>query len=230
MVKVGVPVWERTTAGYMEYLASDHWLERRKRAFAQAESTCMGCGRNAEHIHHRTYEHLGQERDADLVAVCHDCHRDAHLNHVEHAAKGLAWATDNLLRQRRADFGLPPVVFPREARANAKRDRQASMAIDSPVRMAIRAAVKCPNCRAKPGEFCTTTTFRPRAQNHISRMNAFQRAHPGQEGVLTEADIERGRSARGGWTREQLAAWGVPWPPPKGWKAMLTAKGESDEA
>ena len=127
------------------------------------------------------------------MTVCHDCHRDIHLDHVEHAAKGLAWATDHLLRQRRLDFGRPPVIFPREARANAKRDRQAQFAIDSPVRMAIRAAVKCPNCRAKPGEFCTTTTFRPRAQNHISRMNAFQRAYPGQAGVLTEAAIERGR-------------------------------------
>ena len=32
---------------------------------------------------------------------------------------------------------------------------------------------------------------------------------------LTEEEIEAGRSPRGGWTREQLAAWGVPWPPPR---------------
>jgi hypothetical protein len=25
----------------------------------------------------------------------------------------------------------------------------------------------------------------------------------------------------GGWTKVQLAAWGVPWPPPKGWRAEL---------
>ena len=25
----------------------------------------------------------------------------------------------------------------------------------------------------------------------------------------------------GGWTKAQLAAWGVPWPPPKGWRAEL---------
>ena len=29
----------------------------------------------------------------------------------------------------------------------------------------------------------------------------------------------RGRTDNGGWTRTQLAAWGVPWPPPKGWKS-----------
>jgi hypothetical protein len=49
------------------------------------------------------------------------------------------------------------------------------------------------------------------------------RAYPAQAGTLTDADIEAGKSARGGFTREQLAAWGVPWPPPKGWRARLTA-------
>ena len=39
---------------------------------------------------------------------------------------------------------------------------------------------------------------------------------------LTEADIEAGRSPKGGWTRAQLAKWGVPWPPPKGWRWKLT--------
>lgn len=33
--------------------------------------------------------------------------------------------------------------------------------------------------------------------------------------------IENARSARGGWTQSTLAAWGVPWPPPKGWRADL---------
>lgn len=30
--------------------------------------------------------------------------------------------------------------------------------------------------------------------------------------------LAAGRSAAGGWTREQLALIGVPWPPPKGWQ------------
>jgi hypothetical protein len=42
--------------------------------------------------------------------------------------------------------------------------------------------------------------------------------------TLTEAQIEAGRSAEGGWTRAQLAKWGVPWPPPKGWRARLTGR------
>jgi hypothetical protein len=39
---------------------------------------------------------------------------------------------------------------------------------------------------------------------------------------LTEQQIEAGRSPKGGWNRKQLAAWGVPWPPPKGWRIALT--------
>ncbi|NEB09755.1 hypothetical protein G3I32_12920 [Streptomyces coelicoflavus] len=37
-------------------------------------------------------------------------------------------------------------------------------------------------------------------------------------------DIEAARTPAGGWSRRQLAAWGVPWPPPKGWKEHLIAR------
>lgn len=38
---------------------------------------------------------------------------------------------------------------------------------------------------------------------------------------LTAEEIEAGKTPRGGWPRKQLAAWGVPWPPPKGWRRAL---------
>jgi hypothetical protein len=41
--------------------------------------------------------------------------------------------------------------------------------------------------------------------------------------MVTKAEIERAKTPAGGWTREQLAAWGVPWPPPKGWRKCLEA-------
>ena len=37
----------------------------------------------------------------------------------------------------------------------------------------------------------------------------------------TAEQIEAAKTANGGWTREQLKEWGVPWPLPKGWKATL---------
>lgn len=46
------------------------------------------------------------------------------------------------------------------------------------------------------------------------------------KGALTEEDIEAGKTAKGGFSRATLAKWGVPWPPPKGWKEALL-NGES---
>ena len=40
---------------------------------------------------------------------------------------------------------------------------------------------------------------------------------------LSDAQIEAAKSPRGGFTRSTLAAWGVPWPPPKGWRRALIA-------
>ncbi|WP_432085548.1 hypothetical protein [Streptomyces sp. bgisy095] len=37
-------------------------------------------------------------------------------------------------------------------------------------------------------------------------------------------EIEAARTPAGGWMRDQLAAWGVPWPPPKGWKDELAER------
>ena len=38
---------------------------------------------------------------------------------------------------------------------------------------------------------------------------------------VTSEMIEAAKTPAGGWTKAQLAEWGVPWPPPKGWKAKL---------
>ncbi len=33
--------------------------------------------------------------------------------------------------------------------------------------------------------------------------------------------VQAKATSNGGWTKEQLAEWGIPWPPPKGWKKDL---------
>jgi hypothetical protein len=35
------------------------------------------------------------------------------------------------------------------------------------------------------------------------------------------AYVDSFRTARGGWSREVLASWGVSWPPPRGWRRRL---------
>lgn len=38
---------------------------------------------------------------------------------------------------------------------------------------------------------------------------------------LTAEEIDAARTAKGGFDRATLAAWGVSWPPPMGWRQML---------
>jgi very-short-patch-repair endonuclease len=40
--------------------------------------------------------------------------------------------------------------------------------------------------------------------------------------MISLEEIELARTPRGGRTRKQLQHWGIMWPPPKGWKQMLT--------
>lgn len=40
----------------------------------------------------------------------------------------------------------------------------------------------------------------------------------------TPYELENSRTPRGGYSRKQLAEWGIPWPPPKGWRSRLKAQ------
>lgn len=42
---------------------------------------------------------------------------------------------------------------------------------------------------------------------------------------ITEEEIAAAQSPRRGLTAKTLASWGVPWPPPKGWKDTILAHG-----
>jgi hypothetical protein len=43
--------------------------------------------------------------------------------------------------------------------------------------------------------------------------------------AITEDEIMAKQTPKGGWTREQLAEWKVPWPPPRGWKKIILDSG-----
>lgn len=45
--------------------------------------------------------------------------------------------------------------------------------------------------------------------------------------IPTVEEIEAARTPGGGHTRDQLAEWGVAWPPPKGWRKRLIAQAEA---
>ncbi|MFD7533795.1 hypothetical protein ACFV8E_40365 [Streptomyces sp. NPDC059849] len=47
--------------------------------------------------------------------------------------------------------------------------------------------------------------------------------------VPSPDEVTAARTPDGGWTRKQLAKWGVPWPPPQGWRKHLKAKWEGKD-
>jgi hypothetical protein len=75
-------------AVYQSYLASRAWRDRRRAWYAawltQAGTppACLVCDRawspKSGHLHHLTYERIGNEDDTDLVPLCAHHHRRLH--------------------------------------------------------------------------------------------------------------------------------------------------------
>jgi hypothetical protein len=77
---------------YEQYLQTAEWRQRRNRALARASWRCerppCTAGQGLE-VHHRTYERLGAELDADLEVLCGRCHRAEHVQQFEQSAQGI---------------------------------------------------------------------------------------------------------------------------------------------
>lgn len=65
---------------YAEYLKSDHW-KRMKQKMRKVKNNqfCFICRKpNNLHVHHKTYENLGNEHTKELMFLCSECHEEAH--------------------------------------------------------------------------------------------------------------------------------------------------------
>lgn len=84
---------------YAEYIVSGSWHRRRRRYLASLSSlACEACGgERLLQVHHRNYERLGAEPDADLVALCQACHEGVHTLHRTRHSLSLEEATDLVL-------------------------------------------------------------------------------------------------------------------------------------
>lgn len=61
------------------YMASPRWRNLRQLVIARCNNRCEGCGQSAvAHVHHKTYDHLGDELLFELVGLCAECHEKAH--------------------------------------------------------------------------------------------------------------------------------------------------------
>lgn len=65
---------------YQKYLSSPHWKEMRQSAIDRAGGRCMLCAsdRGILHVHHNTYDRLGEEAESDLIVLCAKHHRQFH--------------------------------------------------------------------------------------------------------------------------------------------------------
>lgn len=102
----------------------------------------------------------------------------------------------------------------------------------------------CTDCGARPGQPCTRpgpgrSVCKSRflsAAIEVRRQAKAARRTPEQAAILaalprvSREEVEAGRSPAGGFTRAQLAQWGVPWPPPSGWlRALLREEDGCDD-
>ncbi len=64
---------------YNAYLLSPAWKAKRQKVLERAGGMCEGClTRYATQVHHKSYDHAGEELLFELVAVCDRCHRVLH--------------------------------------------------------------------------------------------------------------------------------------------------------
>ena len=73
------------TEDYTDYLRSEAWRQKRWAALKRAHFTCARCGvasttrsRVELHVHHLTYDRLGDEFLNDLEVLCKACHENEH--------------------------------------------------------------------------------------------------------------------------------------------------------
>lgn len=74
-------------AWYSAYLLTPKWRARRELVMQRARGICEGCGfMAATQVHHRTYDHVGDEFLFELVAICDACHGRLHAEAERTAA------------------------------------------------------------------------------------------------------------------------------------------------
>lgn len=78
---MGANALAKRPGAYSAYLESAHWRKTREVFLRRpGNGRCFVCKRRRRslHVHHCSYDRVGSEAAADLVALCMDCHRELH--------------------------------------------------------------------------------------------------------------------------------------------------------
>lgn len=69
---------------YKEYIKSEEWKHKRKEVLERDKFKCRLCGAKGTeynlHVHHNSYNNLGNEPLEDLITLCKECHEIYHKN------------------------------------------------------------------------------------------------------------------------------------------------------
>lgn len=112
---------------YETYLASSHWFEQRRAAFAKWGKFCNACGATKNlHVHHLFYRDLYDCIPEDLMPLCEPCHDRFHAvepppysgsvgsNHLEKRRQTLVAVRVNKGNRTAAPAHIhPPLHFPK---------------------------------------------------------------------------------------------------------------------
>lgn len=118
------PLWLLRSIPYSEYRQSNWWRKRREtyienvrvRFGAQLCEACRGHSYGQDriplrfHVHHVTYERLGEERDDDLALLCSACHNAVHFPDSHAAIYWLAWHLERGRDLQPSLIGLIPLT------------------------------------------------------------------------------------------------------------------------
>jgi hypothetical protein len=65
---------------YHKYINSPEWIFRKSEYYKTHRKECRTCGSDNRqiHLHHRTYDRVYREDDADLMPLCSECHSSLH--------------------------------------------------------------------------------------------------------------------------------------------------------
>ena len=65
---------------YKCYLKTMVWDNTRKKKLKEAGYKCQLCSKTGAelHVHHNSYERIGDEDMNDLIVLCEDCHKKFH--------------------------------------------------------------------------------------------------------------------------------------------------------
>lgn len=102
---------------YRSYLYTKHWKTVRYAMLLMLGARCMKCKKpnmwgelSNLHVHHVTYERVGNEKATDLLLLCSDCHKNEHepiLGIPPATAYGVLNAGDMVMHER---FGVGIVI------------------------------------------------------------------------------------------------------------------------